>query len=67
MATPVSPPSTPWWITCKHERRGVQTPNSGAVLESARISGTDSTQVIVTMSAPVTKLTRVACMRVLVP
>ncbi len=45
----------------------VQTPNSGAVLDSARISGTDSTQVVVTMSAPVTKLTKVACMRVLVP
>jgi hypothetical protein len=44
----------------------VQTPNSGAVLESARIGATDSTKITVRMSAAVTRDTRVACMRTLV-
>jgi hypothetical protein len=41
----------------------VQTPNSGAVLSSAKISPTDPTRVTVAMGAPVTKDTLVACMR----
>jgi hypothetical protein len=45
----------------------VQTPKSGAVLDSARINAANPTNVTVTMSGPVTKATKVACMRVLVP
>jgi hypothetical protein len=45
----------------------VQTPNSGALLESARINSADPTKVTVRMSAAVNRDTTVACMRTLVP
>ena len=45
----------------------VQTPNSCAVLESARINSADPTKVTIRMTAPVTRDTTLAGMRTLVP